>query len=160
MQWTQDQELASIVLSNLFVYCSCTLSVQGDHEEANALTNQLQGKRTQLSGAHKTIDMWLTFLDEDSIAKFLSHPTGKDMEFQIRRQREYRHLYLSEEEESLINALQAHGPISFGKLYTDLSTTLSCEVEIAGEKKSFGMAQAASLLESPDRSLRKALIAP
>src|SRR5690606_5522852 len=66
-----------------------------------------------------------------------------------------RHERLPLAQERLIAALSQDGIHAWGRMYTQLSATMDCDVVIGGQTRRLGLAQAASLLQDPDEEVRR-----
>ena len=149
------REAASILLQNPAVYADCLLSVNGHDRDAQALQGRLQSHQKRLANVAEPLNQFCSLASDEEITEFLADPDIAPATFLIRHARERRHELLSLPEENLVNALSQDGIHAWGRLYTQLSGTLECEVTVGNEQQRMGIAQAAGLMQKPDDTLRR-----
>ncbi|EKX41926.1 hypothetical protein GUITHDRAFT_95868 [Guillardia theta CCMP2712] len=133
---------------NVATFASCESSVDGTNAQARATSAKVRALSAKLGQAAQPLSIALKLIPEDKVEKYLKELPHE--EFSVRHQRKLRDFTLSLEEENLITALGVDGHSSWSQMYNTISSTLTCQV---GDK-SMGVAQAAALLSSPDRSER------
>lgn len=149
-------ERAGLTLSNVATFANCLLSVDANHAAAQSLQGRLQSYWKRLAELGEPLSQLLNRAGDEVVEEYLSHPDTSASAFQIRHGRERRHEQLVLGEENLISALSQDGIHAWNRLYTQLSGTMSCTVEVDGESRTMGLAQAASLMQRPDEATRKA----
>jgi oligoendopeptidase F len=128
-----------------------------DSRNADALTLQgrLQSYQKRLGDVCEPLNQFCDLASDEDIAAYLADPDVAPSEFLVRHSRERRHELLSLEEEALVNGLSQDGIHAWGRLYTQLSGTLECDVLVGNESRRMGIAQAAGLMQKPDDALRR-----
>ncbi|MGD8831880.1 MAG: M3 family oligoendopeptidase [Pseudomonadales bacterium] len=149
------RESASRLLADPSVFASCLLSVNSRDAEAQNLQGRLQAFQKRLADAAEPLNQFCDLATDEEIEGFLADPEVAPAEFLIRHSRERRHELLSLPEESLVNGLSQDGIHAWGRLYSQLSGTLQCEVTIGNEQRRMGIAEATGLMQRPDDALRK-----
>ena len=149
------REQAATLLGNLGVYANCLLSVDSRDEDALSLQGRLLDYQKRLGDAAEPLSQFCDLASEADISAFLADPEVAPAEFIVRHSRERSHETLSLNEESLINGLSQDGIHAWGRLYTQLSGTLTCDVLVGNEAETMGIAQAAGLMQKPDDNLRR-----
>jgi oligoendopeptidase F len=97
---------------------------------------------------------WLKI--EDGIARSLvSAPALEPYKHYLTNLRRYRPHTLSEPEEKVINEKDNTGRSAFGRLFSEITSTLTFSLEKDGEKQDLNLSQILSLLHDPVRELRK-----
>ncbi len=149
------RERASTMLQNLSVYANCLLSVDSRDAEAQTLQGRLQSYQKRLGDAAEPLSQFCDLAPEDDIGAFLADPDVAPAEFIVRHSRERSHETLSLDEEQLVNGLAQDGIHAWGRLYSQLSGTLQCDVLVGNETQTMGIAQAAGLMQRPDDTVRR-----
>jgi oligoendopeptidase F len=149
------REQAAMLLQNVATYASCRLSVSSRDPDALSLQGRLQSRQKRFSEVTEPLSQFCDLATDEEIGEFLADPEIAPAEFVIRHSRERRHETLSLAEENLINALAPDGIEAWGRLYTQLSGTLECDVLVGNEQQRMGIAQAAGLMQKPDDRLRE-----
>ena len=148
-------EQAERRLSDIETYAECLLSVDSGDEAAQALIGRLQAylKRNDEIGE----PLW-QFLDRvsDAVAEsFLDDSRTAPARFVVEHARKRRRERLSLEQETLASSLAQDGLHAWGRLYDQLSGTVTCEIPANGAARTVGLAEAAGLLLQPDDGVRE-----
>ena len=143
------------LLGDIETYAECLLSVDSSNEAAQALMGRLQAylKRNDEIGE----PLW-QFLDRvpDPVAEaFLDDAQTAPARFVVEHARKRRRERLSLEQETLASSLAQDGLHAWGRLYDQLSGTLTCEIPANGGTRNVGLAEASGLLLKPDDGLRE-----
>lgn len=149
------REAASILLQNPASYANCLLSVNSRNADAQALQGRLQAFQKRLGDVSEPLSQFCDLASDEEIGLFLEDAEIAPAEFVISHSRERRHETLSLKEESLVNGLAQDGLHAWGRLYSQLSGTLECDVLVGNEQQQMGIAQAAGLMQKPDDALRR-----
>ena len=143
------------LLGDIETYAECRLSVDSSDEAAQALMGRLQA---YLKRNDEIAEPLWQFLDRvpDSVAEaFLDDARTAPARFVVEHARKRRRERLSLEQETLASSLAQDGLHAWGRLYDQLSGTLTCEVRANGEIRNVGLAEASGLLLKPDDGLRE-----
>lgn len=146
---------AGKLLRNLGTYANCILSVDGTDEAALTLQGRLNNYSTRLAEAGAPLEQFVDRVPEAVIAAYLDDDRTRASAFLVHHGRKRRSELLSLPEENLISALGTDGIHAWGRLYTQLSATLQCEVTVGNETQRMGLASAAGLMLKPDDVLRR-----
>jgi oligoendopeptidase F len=149
------KDQASVLLQNPSAYANCLLSVDSRDTAAQNLQGRLQSYQKRLADACEPLNQFCDLASEDEITDYLADPEVAPAEFLVRHSRQRRHELLNLSEESLVNGLAQDGIHAWGRLYSQLSGTLECEVLVGNEQQQMGIAQASGLMQKPDDALRK-----
>ena len=147
-------EEASPLLSNPLTYANCLLSVDAHDDAAQVLQGRLQNYQKRYG---ELLEPWSEFLDlvaDDVVEAYLADPAVAASAFSVRHGRERRHELLSLAEENLVSGLAQDGIHAWGRMYNQLSSTMTCEVQVGNELKTMGMAEAAGMLQRSDERTR------
>lgn len=152
------EEQAWVLLENMRVYVGCLACVDGSNKDVQSMISQLTATAGTLEASTKPVFVYLTTAPEQILEKYFAHAHVKPYEFIIRERRKVADTLLSEAEESLIARLKAHGPLAFGTLYNQLSSTIRCNYEnpVTKQFQQIGLAEAAGLIRDGDPAKREA----
>ena len=93
---------------------------------------------------------------EDHVAnKLINDPKLKSFEHYLTSLRRYRPHTLSELEEKLINEKDNTGRNAFGRLFSEITSSLTFKFERDGNSEELNLSQILSLLHDPERALRQ-----
>ena len=148
-------ESARKLLRDPETYAECCLSVDSQDEHAQALLGRLQSVNKRFD---ELAEPWGQFLDlapEAVVDAYLADPSVAPSRFSVEHSRRRRHELLPLAEENLVTSLGEDGIHAWGRLYDQLSGTLSCDVTVGNELRTTGIAEAAGLMQSPDDRLRE-----
>jgi oligoendopeptidase F len=147
-------EEAAPLLGNPLTYANCLLSVDAQDEAAQVLQGRLQNYQKRYG---ELLEPWSEFLDlvsDEIVEAYLADPAVSVSAFSVRHGRERRHELLSLAEENLVSGLAQDGIHAWGRMYSQLSSTMTCEVLVGNELETMGMAEAAGLLQKSDEHVR------
>ena len=146
---------ASRLIHDPDVFAECCLSVDSQDAKAQALVGRLQAFQKRFSELTEPLSQFLDLVADDVVEAYLADPSTGDSRFVVEHSRKRRHELLSLDEENLVSSLAQDGIHAWGRLYDQLSGTLTCEVMVANEAQTMGLAQASGLLLKPDDHLRE-----
>ena len=148
-------EEAAPLLRDPGVYANCRLSVDSGDEGAQALRGRLQSYRKRFAELAEPLAQFLDRAPDDDVEAWLADEAPAPARFSVEHSRKRRHELLGIEEETLAAALAEDGIHAWGRLYDQLSGTLTCEVMLGNEARTVGLAEASSLMLKPDDALRE-----
>ncbi|MCY4454179.1 MAG: hypothetical protein OXC01_19750, partial [Immundisolibacterales bacterium] len=143
------------LLQDPAVYANCLLSVDSDAAAAQVLRGRLQSFRKRFAVLAEPLSQFLDRAPDDVVEAWLGDPATAPARFSVEHSRKRRHELLSIEEETLAAGLAEDGIHAWGRLYSQLSGSLSCEVTVGNERRVMGLAEASGLMMKPDDSLRE-----
>ena len=119
------------------------------------LQQKVEQRMTALRNVMLFFDLeWLELSDEDA-AKLIEHPLLAEYRHYLRAERRYRPHRLTEPEEKVVNEKDVTGRQAWGRLFTELTSSLSFPVERDGQTRDLSLAETLALYHEPDRALRK-----
>ena len=148
-------EEAGPLLRDPGVYANCLLSVDSGDEGAQALRGRLQSHRKRFAELAEPLSQFLDRASEEVVEAWLADEATAPARFSVEHSRKRRHELLGIEEETLAAALAEDGIHAWGRLYDQLSGTLTCEVTVGNEPRTMGLAEASGLMLRPDDALRE-----
>ena len=148
-------EEAGPLLRDPGVYANCLLSVDSGDAAALALRGRLQSYRKRFAELAEPLSQFLDRASEEVVEAWLADDATAPARFSVEHSRSRRHELLGIEEETLAAALAEDGIHAWGRLYDQLSGTLTCEVMLGNEARTMGLAAASGLMQKPDDALRE-----
>ena len=148
-------EEAARLIHDPRVYAQCRLSVDSHDEGAQALLGRLQSFQKRFAELVEPLSQFLDRVPDAVIEAWLADAATAPARFSVEHSRKRRHELLSIEEETLAAGLAEDGIHAWGRLYDQLSGTLTCEVMTGNEPQAMGLAQASGLMLKPDDGLRE-----
>jgi oligoendopeptidase F len=97
---------------------------------------------------------WLK-CDEEVASRLMGDPRLKMYKHYLSNLRRYRRHTLSEPEEKVINEKDNTGRNAFGRLFSEITSSLTFTIEKDGKTEERNLSQILSLLHEPDRALRQ-----
>ena len=148
-------EEAGPLLRDPGVYANCRLSVDSGDGGAQALRGRLQSFRKRFAELAEPLAQFLDRASDEVVEAWLADEGTAPARFSVEHSRKRRHELLGIEEETLAAALAEDGIHAWGRLYDQLSGTLTCEVMLGNEARTMGLAEASGLMQKPDDALRE-----
>ena len=148
-------ESAERLLSDIETYAECLLSVDSSDEAAQALIGRLQAYLKRNDQVAEPLWQFLDRVSDPVAEAFLDDAHTAPARFVVEHARKRRRERLSLEQETLASSLSQDGLHAWGRLYDQLSGTLTCKIPANGETRTVGLAEASGLLLKPDDGLRE-----
>ncbi|UTV26559.1 M3 family oligoendopeptidase [Photobacterium atrarenae] len=146
----------SVTLSTLSTFANCLASVDASHEGAKKLAGQADRLYSQAEQALNPYLQAIIHLDANVFETLLQGEGLDVFRFKLERRRLQRHRMLSVGEEQLLSAMNVDGRNAWGRLYDNLTGSLSVKMKLVdGREETVGLSQAASLLYGPDALRRE-----
>ncbi|UXI00050.1 M3 family oligoendopeptidase [Photobacterium sp. TY1-4] len=146
----------AVILSTLSTYANCLASVDAGHDGAKKLAGQADRLYSQAEQAMNPYQQSIIHLDENAFETYLQGEGLEAFRFKLERRRLQRNRMLSVGEEQLLSAMHVDGRNAWGRLYDNLTGSLSVTMQLAdGSEETVGLSQAASLLYGPDIQRRE-----
>ncbi len=150
----------TIIVRTLSSYANCLSSVDASNDGAKKLAGKVDKLFSEFEQAVNPYLQALVHLDGNDLDTVLA---GNDVSgkleahrFRLERDRLKRNRLLSVGEEQLLSAMNVDGRNAWGRLYDNLTGSLSVTLTLAdGSEESMGLSQAASLLYGPDSERRE-----
>src|SRR6185369_13177342 len=97
---------------------------------------------------------WLKF-DDQTADRLLGNERLKSYTHYLRNLRRYRPHTLAEPEEKIVNEKDNTGRNAFGRLFSEITSSLMFKLEKEGASEELNLSQLLSLLHEPERDLRR-----
>ncbi|EWG09840.1 M3 family oligoendopeptidase [Cytobacillus firmus] len=136
-------------------FVSCLQAQNTEDKKAK----DLRGATTELSAGFQNaltvFDQKLASLDHGAWEQIINNQDLNELSFVLSERREKASEKLSQEEETVINALAVDGYHGWGQMYDVIVGNIKIPCTENGEMKQLSVGQAANKFSSPDRKLRK-----
>jgi oligoendopeptidase F len=151
------EQLATIyeALGRVGSYAGLLYAADTAKPEHQDLEQRVEQRGTEIRNLLLFFELaWLKV--EDGVARNLINDTVlQTYRHYLTSLRRYRPHTLSEPEEKLINERDNTGRNAFGRLFSEMTSSLSFKLERAGQAEELNLSQILSLLHEPDRDLRR-----
>ena len=152
-----DSEDLSRRMSHLNSYVSCLASSDAHNEAYRNEEAELTRSRAELAKVRIELLRALKNIPEQTFADFLKKPSLSDARNYLNRLREEAGRAMSSDKEALATDLGIDGIQAWGQLYDTVSSKLEFDMVFPdGTRKTLPMSQRRSLMDNPDRRVRKA----
>lgn len=150
----------TIIVRTLFSYANCLSSVDASDDGAKKLAGSVDKLFSEFEQAFNPFIQALIHLNDDEFNTVLAGNAElgelEAYRFKLERERLKRNRLLSVAEEQLLSAMNVDGRNAWGRLYDNLSGSLSVTLKLKdGSEESMGLSQAASILYGPDSERRE-----
>ncbi|PPA68892.1 M3 family oligoendopeptidase [Jeotgalibacillus proteolyticus] len=136
-------------------FASCLEAQDTKDVGANVLRGKITGLGAQFGSAFSALQQKLSAADGDVWTAILEDEDLKEFTFVLNEWRESAKERLSEEEESLIQALGVDGYHGWGQIYNAIISSMSIKVHVDGEEKTLSVGQANNLTSHKDPKVRE-----
>ena len=156
--YMQDQ--ISVTVRTLSSYAHCLASVDASDTGAKQLSVRIEKLYSEMEQAVNPFLQSLVNLDSGDFDKVLAGNESvgnlEAFRFKLERERLKKNRLLSVGEEQLLSAMNVDGRNAWGRLYDNLTGSLTVTLKLAdGTEETIGLAQAASILYGPDSNRRE-----
>lgn len=149
-----DEE-ARVLGLNMLTYLRCVLSVDSSLNDVQGKESELISLSSKLTQVMIPFENFLKRCSENFLNKVLSHPDLIPAKFLWQQKRRLKDILLSNEEETLLEAVSTPGMHAWGDLYTKLSGSMRCHLKYPDRIETVGLAQAAAMVRSSDAEVRR-----
>jgi oligoendopeptidase F len=155
LQGLKELEIIYESLGRVGSYAGLLYAADTAKPEYQDLTQRVEQRSTEIRNLLLFFELeWLKF--DDTIAnRLIADPTLETYRHYLISLRRYRPHTLTEPEEKVINDRDNTGRNAFGRLFSEITSSLTFAFEKQGEKADFNLSQILSLLHEPDRALRQ-----
>lgn len=163
-QITDQNEIADIVHSFQEVakeirqagaFVSCLQAQNTNDKKVTELRGEVTELSASLQNALTVFDQKLTSYDDQVWAEIIKEDALKELQFVLHERRLHALEKLSQEEETVINALSIDGYHGWGQLYDTIVGTIKVPYNDGNGTKELSVGQAANKFSNPDREVRK-----
>ncbi|HEX2930436.1 MAG TPA: hypothetical protein VHV54_12010, partial [Candidatus Binatia bacterium] len=119
------------------------------------LEQRVEQKSTEIRNKLIFFELQWLKLDDQTVNRIIADPLLQSYQHYLANLRRYRPHTLSESEEKIINEKDNTGRNAFGRLFSEITSTLSFTIEKEDKTENLNLSQLLSLLREPDRALRQ-----
>ncbi|MFD2179052.1 M3 family oligoendopeptidase [Veronia pacifica] len=153
-------EQADSLVWSLSTYANCLASVDATNQDATLVISKLSALGAELNQAMEPAKNLLVVCDDAFFEAVLDGNDEKGarsrFRFPLSQKRKLKDTLLSVEEEQLLSAMNVNGTAAWGRLYDNLTGTMTTTLKFDdGSEETLGLSQAASILYGPDRKRRE-----
>ncbi len=150
------QRLESIedAMSRVGTYASLLYAADSLRPEYQDLQQRVEQSLTAIRNSLVFFDLEWLELEESVASRLIADPSLANYRHYLTHGRRYRPHVLSEAEERIINEKDNTGRRAFGRLFAELTSSLSFPIERNGIVQELTLSEVLALLHRPDRSLR------
>ena len=151
------EELARIyeALGRVGSYAGLLYAADTAKPEYQDLDQRVEQRSTEIRNLLLFFELAWLKVDDQIANKLIEDEQLKDYRHYLINLRRYRTHTLSESEEKLLNERDNTGRNAFGRLFSEITSSLVFKVERDGKTEELNLSQILSLLHEPDRNLRR-----
>ena len=123
--------------------------------EHQDLEQQVEQRSTEIRNLLLFFELAWLKVEDETADRLINDPQLGSYRHYLISLRRYRPHTLSELEEKLINEKDNTGRNAFGRLFSEMTSSLTFQIERDGKSEELNLSQTLSLLHEPDRSLRQ-----
>jgi oligoendopeptidase F len=151
----QELETIQHSLNRVISYAGLLYAADTTRPEFQDLEQRVEQRSTEIRNLLLFFELgWLAV--EDAVAeRLIGEPALATYRHYLHSLRRFRSHTLSEREEKIINEKDNSGRNAFGRLFSEITSSLTFLLERDGDKQELNLSQILSLLHEPDRALRQ-----
>ena len=155
LQGLRELEIIYESLGRVGSYAGLLYAADTAKPEYQDLTQRVEQRSTEVHNLLLFFELeWLKF-DDTIASRLMADPTLEAYRHYLKSLRRHRPHTLTELEEKVINDRDNTGRNAFGRLFSEITSSLTFSFEKQGEKADLNLSQILSLLHEPDRGLRQ-----
>ena len=155
LQGLRELEVIYESLGRVGSYAGLLYAADTAKPEYQDLTQRVEQRSTEVRNLLLFFELeWLKF-DDTIASRLIADPTLEAYRHYLISLRRYRPHTLTELEERVINDRDNTGRNAFGRLFSEITSSLTFAFEKQGEKADLNLSQILSLLHESDRALRQ-----
>ncbi len=154
-QALQALEAIQESLNRVASYAGLLYAADTSRPEYQDLEQRVEQRSTEIKNLLLFFELdWLR-LDEPTAKRVTEDPVLANHRHYLDSLRRFRPHTLAESEEKIINEKDNSGRNAFGRLFSELTSSLTFSLDRDGEKQELNLSQILSLLHEPERALRQ-----
>jgi oligoendopeptidase F len=143
-------------LSRVGNYSSLLYSADSARPEYQDLEQRVEQRVTEIRNLLLFFELeWLDLTDEEAERHFHA-PALKNYTHYLKSIRRFRPHKLTEAEEKIVNEKDNTGRNAFGRLFSEITSTLTFSLERHGKTEELTLSEVLALLHNPEREIRRA----
>lgn len=155
LQALKDLEIIYEALGRVGSYAGLVYAADTAKPEYQDLEQRIEQRSTEIRNLLLFFELeWLKF-DNEVAHRIIADPLLAAYNHYLASLRRYRPHTLTEPEEKILNERDNTGRNAFGRLFSEVTSSLAFTLERNGKKEELNLSQILSLLHDPDRALRQ-----
>ena len=155
LQGLRELEIIFESLGRVGTYAGLLYAADTAKPEYQDLTQRVEQRSTEVRNLLLFFELEWLKLDDTIASRLMADPTLEAYRHYLKSLRRHRPHTLTELEEKVINDRDDTGRNAFGRLFSEITSSLTFSFEKQGEKADLNLSQILSLLHEPDRGLRQ-----
>lgn len=155
LEGLKELEQIEEALSRVATYSSLLYAGDSLKPEYQDLEQKIEQRVTQVRNRLLFFELEWMELEEKAAAALIHHPGLKAYSHYLKNLRRFRPHRLSESEEKIVNEKDNAGKNAFGRLFSEITSSLSFPLEREGKTEELNLSEILALLYRRDRELRK-----
>jgi oligoendopeptidase F len=151
-----DLQEIEVLYSNIWVYVSCTLSIDAKDKIAKKSHSEVQKLKSQIEQIATPLNLFIATCSPQIFESVLKKPLLTQSRFIWEEKRKALPYMLTEQEEILISALSVDGHHGWANLYSSLTGNGKCVIKTGASSQEIGIAQALAMRSDLNEENRKA----
>jgi len=136
-------------------YAGLLYAADTSNTEYQDLDQKVEQRSTDIRNLLRFFELaWLKF-DDATVNRLIADPQLEAYRHYLLSLRRYRPHTLSEPEEKIISTRDNTGANAFGRLFSEITSSLTFTLDRDDERQELNLSQVLSLLHEPDRALRQ-----
>ncbi|MCY3913452.1 MAG: M3 family oligoendopeptidase [Chloroflexi bacterium] len=151
------QELEDIyeLMDAPVIFAHLQHAAHSDDPAAGRLLNSTQARSTEIRRHLIFFDLEWVHLEDDRAAELMADPQLAEFAYLLERERRTKPHRLAEGEEQVMDEKANTGSRSWSRLFDEITSRITCEVEIDGERRTLTEAETLAQLYNPNRDTRR-----
>jgi oligoendopeptidase F len=142
-------------LSRVASYSSLLYSADSSSPEYQDLEQRVEQRVTEVKNLLLFFDLEWLDLDDRAAERLIQDPSLGNYAHHLKSLRRFHPHKLSESEEKIVNEKDNTGRNAFGRLFSEITSTLSFSFEREGRTEELTLSEILALLHEPERALRQ-----
>ncbi|HEX9264042.1 MAG TPA: M3 family oligoendopeptidase, partial [Candidatus Binatia bacterium] len=155
LQALEELEIIYESLGRVGSYAGLLYAAETSEPDYQDLEQRVEQRSTEIRNLLLFFEIQWLKVDDSTANRLLADAKLKTYSHYLRSLRRYRQHTLTEPEEKIINEKDNTGRNAFGRLFSEVTSSLSFPFEKDGRKDDLNLSQILSLLHDPDRALRQ-----
>jgi oligoendopeptidase F len=154
-QALQALEAIQESLNRVGSYAGLLYAADTSRPEYQDLEQRVEQRSTEIKNLPLFFELEWLRLDDHTAKRVTEDPVLENHRHYLESLRRFRPHTLSESEEKIVNEKDNSGRNAFGRLFSELTSSLSFSLDRNGGKQGLNLSQILSLLHEPERALRQ-----
>jgi oligoendopeptidase F len=151
----KELEVIYEALGRVGSYAGLLYAADTGNTDYQDLEQRVEQRSTEIRNLLLFFEIQWLKVDEDIANRVMGDSSLKIYSHYLHNLRRYRAHTLTEPEEKIVNEKDNSGRNAFGRLFSEITSSLSFTFEKDGKQEELNLSQVLSLLHEPDRALRQ-----